>query len=91
MRGSGARYIQPRGRWKSGCSAPSSTSSQASSSPIRPLAPSAPMRASPTLSQWRPPLAGSGAVSFAARGPAGSKSVNQSEPFGASPGRLWTV
>jgi hypothetical protein len=58
---------------------------------MRPLAPSAPTRASPTLTQSPPPLDGPGAVSFPALGPLGSNSVNQSEPFGASPGRLWTV
>ena len=49
------------------------------------------MRASPTLSQSSPSASGAATVSFAARGPSGSKSVNQSEPVGGAFGRLWTV
>ena len=90
VRGSGARYMRLAGRWKSGSSALSIRKSQRMSS-IDPVAPSAPMRAEPTRSQSAPPLSGAGTVTLAARGPSGRNSVNHSEPFGAAPGRLWTV
>jgi hypothetical protein len=60
-------------------------------SSIDPTAPSAPIRAEPTRSQSPSPVAGPATVSFAARGPSGPNSVNQSDPVGAAPGRLWTV
>jgi hypothetical protein len=60
-------------------------------SSIEPVAPSAPIRAEPTRSQSPSPVSGPATVTFAAVGPSGPKSVNQSEPVGAAPGRLWTV
>ena len=48
-------------------------------------------RPSPTLSQSSPSACGAATVSFAARGPCGSKSVNHSEPVGGAARRLWTV
>ena len=92
VRGRRARYIQSRGRWNSGASALSKRSSQAIPSRA-PKARPGPIAASPTPSHSPPPARGAATVTFWARGPpaAASKSVNQSEPVGAAPGRLWTV
>ena len=91
MRGSRAVYIHARGRCSSGGSPLSNPSSQETSPAIEPSAPSGPMRASPTFSHCGGSERGAAAVTFAARGPSGSNSVNQSEPVGGAPGRLWTV
>ena len=89
-------YIQPRGRWKRGRSAVAKRSSQEAAQDwetASPEASPAPSRASPILIQSPPPADGWSAPTLEARGPSAlrSKSVNQSEPCGWPPGRLWTV
>ena len=94
VRGSGARYIHSRGRWRSGASAPAIWSSQAArrSCPLAcPCAAVSPSVASPIAIQPSSGARGSGRVSLtAAAGPGWltSNRVHQSEPTGCSPGPL---
>ena len=69
----------------------SNASSQPTSPAIDPIADPSPMRASPIVSQSSAEARGAALVTLAARGPPGSRSVNQSEPVGGAPGRLCTV
>ena len=87
VRGSGARYIHARGRWRRPASSPAGSSSQAAE---RPCADAAPAK--------RPPVGGDGAGSdclTAYGGPASaSQTVHHSAPVGASPGRwcdVWRI
>jgi hypothetical protein len=92
VRGSGAVYIQSRGRWRSGSSPLSKRSSHVTPS-NPPTAWPRRIAASPTPIQSPSPARGPGSVTLRARGASrsASNSVNQSEPFGSSPGRLCTV
>ena len=87
VRGSGARYIHARGRWRRAASSPAASSSQAAE---RPAAEADPAN--------RAPAGGDGAGSdclTAYGGPASaSHTVHHSAPVGASPGRwcdVWRI
>ena len=84
------RAVHPArpGRWKSGSSPPSRRDVPADRPRSSRRRRRRRSRAEPTRSQSPPPAAGPGTVSFAARGPSGPNSVNQSEPVGAAPGPL---
>ncbi len=94
VRGSGAVYIHPRGRWRSGAASPRIASSQAAERPCAsawPRAPAGPNVLSPMAIQSA--ARGAGSVSLTAYGapcPA-SENVHQTEPVGACPGRWWVV
>ncbi len=83
MRGTGARYIQSRGRWNSGSSAESKVRSHEALRPspsALPVAVPNPSLESPMWMYSSSPAPTSASVSFTADGGSPSKSVNHSDP-----------
>lgn len=92
VRGSGARYIHARGRWRSSASEDSIRSDQLAS-PQPPSAPAGPSEEPSTAIQ---PSAGTERASLVClyangRRRVPSKNVHHTEPRGGWPGCLWTV
>ena len=88
VRGSGARYIHARGRWRSGSASPRMASSHEALRPCAlacPRAPAGPKWLSPIAIQPAGSATGPGSVSFTAYGEPASASeyVHQTEPVGA--------